>query len=192
MSAMSAMPEGPSSIVPPEGDGSHDLMEAVYTELHRLATMLLRGEVKAHSLPATALVHEAYIKLMQSPSRYCESREHFVAIAARAMRQILVDHARGRRAARRGGTLRRVTLERVLDLAETEDLDLVALDDSLRQLERMDPVLSSIVELRFFGGLSMQETARHLSMPEARVKRHWQLAKGWLYQEISGGRPGQP
>jgi RNA polymerase sigma factor (TIGR02999 family) len=108
------------------------------------------------------------------------------------MRQILVDHVRGRRAARRGGALRRVTLERVLDLAETEELDLVALDDSLRQLERIDPVLGRIVELRFFGGLSMQETARYLAMAPTTVKRHWQLAKGWLYQEISGGRPRQP
>ena len=166
-------------------------MEAVYTELHRLAAGLLRREDKAHSLPATVLVHEAYLKLMQSPSRYCTSKEHFVAIAARAMRQILVDHARGRGTARRGGAMRRVTLERVLDLAETEEIDLVALDDSLRQLERIDPVLSRIVELRFFGGLSTQETARYLSMSETTLKRLWQLAKGWLYQEISDGRPRQ-
>jgi len=169
-----------------------ELSQTVYTELHRLATKILRGERKSHSLPATALVHEAYLKLLQSPTLRCENKAHFVSVAARAMRQILVDHVRSRRAVRHGGTRRRITLERVLDVADTNQLDLVALDDSLKQLERMDPMMSRIVELRFFGGMSVEETATFLALSAPTVKRHWQLAKVWLYQEISGGRAPQP
>jgi RNA polymerase sigma factor (TIGR02999 family) len=138
------------------------------------------------------LVNEAYLKLVQSPSLQCESKAHFVSVAARAMRQIVVDHARSRGTARRGGHRRRVTLERVLNLADTHEIDVVALDDSLRHLESIDPLLSRIVELRFFGGLSVENTASLLALSTPTVKRHWQLAKGWLYQEISGGRSPKP
>lgn len=162
------------------------LVPLVYSELHRLAHRYLREERPGHTLQTTALVHEAYLRLQEKgPTRF-ENRAHFFAISAQLMRQILVDHARGRRAGKRGGGHENVTLDDACGLMKGRAVDLIALDDALNGLAQMDPHQSRIVELRFFGGLSIEETAEVLGVSAATVKRHWTTARLWLYQEMSG------
>ena len=161
------------------------LLPLVYDELKRLARNYLRNERPGHTLQSTALVHEAYLRLVKSPLRL-QNRTHFFAVAARLMREILVDHARSRRAAKRDYRCK-ITLDRAVALPQKRDVDLLALDDALDELSRLDPRQGRIVELRFFGGLSIGETSEILGISPATVKREWTTARAWLHREMSGG-----
>ncbi|MBI3652461.1 MAG: sigma-70 family RNA polymerase sigma factor [Acidobacteria bacterium] len=161
------------------------LMPLVYQELHRLADYYLRRERQGHTLQATALINEAYLKIIDQRSVNWQNRAHFFGVAAQMMRRILVDHARSHLYAKRGGGAQKLTLDEALALPQQErDVDLVALDDALKTLEAMDAQQSRIIELRFFGGLTIEETAEVLSLSPATVKREWHWAKAWLYNEI--------
>lgn len=156
----------------------------VYTELRRLARSRLRKERTNHTLQSTALVHEAYLRLLKSDPIRFENRDHFFAIAALLMRRVLVDYARHRNAAKRdGGYI--LTLNDANVGPKAEDVDIVALDDALRELATLDPKQSRIVELRYFGGLSIEETARALDTSPATVKREWASARIWLHRALS-------
>jgi RNA polymerase sigma factor (TIGR02999 family) len=159
------------------------LMPLVYNELRRVAHYYLAGERSDHTLQSTALVHEAYMRLV-GQNIQLHDRAHFFAVASHLMRQILVDYARGHQAAKRDGG-HKLALDEAVDFSITREVDLVALDDALLELSRMDPRQSRIVELRFFGGLSLAETAQVLSVSTATVERDWALARAWLYREIS-------
>ena len=167
--------------------GSRDpdeLAGLLYNELRRLARAYMRGERSAQTLQATALVHEAYLRLAQSDPVWTD-RRHFVAIAARSMRQILVERARARGAQKRWGGMNRVTLSETLVGAAHEDAMLPALDEALSRLERIDPEQARLVELRYFVGLSNEETAEALGLSVATVKRRWALARAWLFRELA-------
>jgi RNA polymerase sigma factor (TIGR02999 family) len=159
------------------------LVPLVYDELRRQARQYFRKERADHTLQGTALVHEAYLRLCQQPPRQFANREHFFAIAAQLMRQILVEHARRHRAAKRGGG-HKLALDEAVAPANTEDMDLVALDDALQELARLDARQSHIVELRFFAGLSIAEIARVLHISPATVKRDWATARAWLHRAM--------
>ena len=158
-------------------------MPLVYEELRRLAGAQLRSERSGHTLQATALVNEAYLKLVDQKRTRWRNRAHFFAIAARLMRRILVDHARRARALKRSAG-RRVTLDEALALAPEPDVDLVALDDAMEALGGLDPNLTRLVELRFFGGLTIEETAEVLDVSPATVKREWASARAWLFRRL--------
>ncbi len=160
------------------------LMPLVYSELRRVAHRSLQGERPNHTLRSTELVHEAYLRLVdQKPSEF-ESRSHFLAVLALLMREILVDYARKRRAAKRGYGCK-ITLDPGLAVSEEQDLDVLALDDALKELEHFDPPQARVVELRFFGGLSIDEVAGVLKISPATVKREWATARAWLYRELN-------
>jgi RNA polymerase sigma factor (TIGR02999 family) len=161
------------------------LLPLIYDELRRLAQHHLRGERSEHTLQSTALVHEAYLRMVKPGSVHFENRAHFFAIASQLMRQILVDYARNRGAAKRDGG-NRVHLGEAAELGQPKGVDLVALDDALRILSQMSPRQSRIVELRFFGGLSIEETSAFLGISPATVERDWAIARAWLHREISG------
>jgi RNA polymerase sigma factor (TIGR02999 family) len=161
------------------------LVPLVYDELRRVAHRYLRHEHPGHTLQSTALVHEAYLRLLRQGTREFENRAHFLAISAQLMRQILVEHARRRNAAKRDAG-HMLTLDDNMGLLRTKSVDLVALDDALNGLARLDARQSRIVELRFFGGLSTEETAAVLGISPKTVKREWATAKVWLHHEISG------
>jgi RNA polymerase sigma factor (TIGR02999 family) len=160
------------------------LLPLVYAELRRIAARHLRRERAGHSLQPTGLVHEADLRLVAAPGPDLQDRAHFFGVSARLMRQILVDHARARGAAKRGGAARRVTLTDHVEPAVERDLDLLALDEALRRLEEMDPVQGRVVELRYFTGLSIEETAEVLGKSPATVNREWRLARAWLRREL--------
>jgi RNA polymerase sigma factor (TIGR02999 family) len=160
------------------------LLPLVYSELRRLAQHHLRGERSDHTLQSTALVHEAYLRTVKPGSLRIESRGHFFALASQLMREILVDHARRRGAGKRdGGT--RMTLDEAAELSTSKTVDLLALDDALTQLSEMSPRQSRIVELRFFGGLSIAETSEFLEVSPATVEREWAVARAWLFRAIN-------
>jgi RNA polymerase sigma factor (TIGR02999 family) len=161
------------------------LLPVVYNELRRVAHRHLRNERPGHTLQTTALVHEAYICLMKQAPMDFENRAHFLAVCAQLMRQILVQYARRRNAAKRNGGLKLALEDDVTALVGKRNLDLVALDDALRGLANLDSQQSRIVELRFFAGLSIEETSQVLRISPATVKRHWTTAKVWLHSEIS-------
>lgn len=161
------------------------LMPLVYEELRRLAASYMRRERPGQTLQATALVHDAYIRLMQDSKLSWQNRSHFFGIAARSMRQILVERARARRAVKRGGSRIRVTLDAGLLATEAPAIDLEALDEALTRLEALDPELARVVEVRFFGGLSIDEAAEALDVSPATVKRRWTVAKAWLARELA-------
>lgn len=167
-----------------------ELIPLVYDELHRLAHYYLRAERAGHTLQSTALVHEAYLRLVGQNPPQTENRAHFVAIAARLMRQVLVDYARSRRAAKRGPE-QLVELEETMELSPQKPLDVVALDDALTELSRRDAQQVKIVELRFFGGLTIEEAAEVLEVSPATVKRDWTMAKAWLTREVRRGTSGK-
>jgi RNA polymerase sigma factor (TIGR02999 family) len=165
------------------------LMPLVYDELRRLAASYLRRERPGQTLQATALVHEAYVRLISEKAHNWRNRTHFLAIAALSMRQILVQRARSRRAAKRGGDPARVTLdEQVLPAAGhgVDEIDLVALDAALDRLASLNERQAKIVELRYFGGLGVEEAAEALGISPATVKRDWTLARAWLKRELTG------
>ncbi len=160
------------------------LLPLVYRELRRLAHYHLRRERPGHTLQTTALVHEAYLALIKQEPVNFENRAHFFGICANLMRQILVQYARHRNAAKRDGGYK-LTLDDAGALPQTRGIDLIALDDALNGLAKLDPQQSRIVELRFFGGLSIEETSQALGMSPATVKRHWTTARLWLRNEIN-------
>ena len=167
------------------------LMPAVYEELRRLASSFLRRERDAQSMQPTALVHEVYLRMLRDKPMLFQNRAHFCAIAATAMRRILVERARARHALKRGGPAPRVTLDESLagDPASAGNsggagVDVLALNQALERLEQLDPARARIVELRYFGGLSVEETAAELGMSPATVKRHWTVARAWLAREL--------
>ncbi len=162
------------------------LMPLVYDELRRVARHYLRQERSDHTLQATALVHEAYLRLVDGPSVNWEGRAHFYGIAARLMRQVLVDHARARNAAKRPGQAGKVRLDEARDLSSPAAPDLVALDDALQHLTQSHPRKGEVVELKFFGGLAAMEIAEVLQVSEKTVRRDWQFAKLWLCRELAG------
>jgi RNA polymerase sigma factor (TIGR02999 family) len=161
------------------------LLPIVYSELHRLAEAYLRRERPGHTLQPTALVNEAYLRLVGQRQVEWQSRAHFFGIAAKMMRRILVDHARAQNAGKRGGGLRRVTLDSSFDAEERREVDLLALDEALEALSKLDPRQGRIVELRFFVGLTLEETAEVIGVAPITVRREWNLAKAWLYREMS-------
>ena len=163
------------------------LMPLVYDELRKLAGGYLQGERTDHTLQATALVHEAYIRLVDWQNVTWQNRAHFFALAAQVMRRILVDHARERHAQKRGGGSTKLSLDEAVSLPQQREVDLLALDDALQALAAFDETQSKIVELRFFGGLTIDETAEALRVSPATVKREWTLAKAWLHKTIVRG-----
>lgn len=161
-----------------------DVVRAVYQELHRMAGRYLRLERPDHSLQPTALVHEAYLRLIDQTQVSWQSRAHFFGVAAQMMRRILVDHARTRQRDKRGGSAIRIPLDEAFLMTPEKSADLVALDESLGRLAEIDNRKSRVVEMRYFGGLSVDETAEALDVSRQTVLRDWKLAKAWLYQEI--------
>jgi RNA polymerase sigma factor (TIGR02999 family) len=168
------------------------LVPLVHAELHRIAMSVMRGERPGHSLQATALVNEAYLRLIDVRRVAWQDRNHFLSMAARLMRRVLVDHARSRRSRKRGAGAARVTLTGALDFAREPGRDLVALDDALTALAAVDERKSRVIELRFFGGLSVEETAAVLDVSVDTVMRDAKLAKAWLQRELRAGPVGRP
>jgi RNA polymerase sigma factor (TIGR02999 family) len=164
------------------------LIPLVHQELHRIARRCMAGERSGHSLQATALVNEAYVHLVDGKAVEWHDRAHFLAVSARVMRHILVDHARARRAQKRGGVAARVTFDEALVVTDEPRQDFAALDDALEALARFDERKSRVVEMRFFGGLSVEETAEVLRVSPATVMGDWRLAKAWLKREMRGDR----
>jgi RNA polymerase sigma factor (TIGR02999 family) len=168
-----------------EGGAEERIWPLVYDELQRMASRQLRRERSNHTLQPSALVHEAYLKLVDQRQARFEDRKHFFAIAAKIMRRILVDHERSRRYAKRGGGQPKVPLDHVAGEIQLPAPELVAVDEALVSLERLEPMKAKIVELRFFVGLSYREAAEVLGCSEKTVQRHWRLARTWLYRELS-------
>jgi RNA polymerase sigma-70 factor (ECF subfamily) len=162
------------------------LTAIVYDELRRLARLYMRQERPGHSLQTTALVNEAYIRLVDYKRMQWQNRAHFFAVSAQLMRRILVDHAR-RHNQKRGGDAQQVSLEEAAQVTGDRTTDLVALDDAMNALARVDPRKMQVVEMRFFGGLSVEETAEVLNVSPVTVMRDWSTAKAWLYRELTGG-----
>jgi RNA polymerase sigma factor (TIGR02999 family) len=162
------------------------LFPLVHRELHQIARRYMARERPDHSLQATALVNEAYLRLVDAKDVTWHDRSHFLAVSARAMRRILVDHARARGYRKRGGDATKVTFDEALVVTSAPRHDFAALDDALEALARFDERKSRVIELRFFGGLSVEETASVLSVSPATVMRDWRLAKAWLLREMRG------
>ncbi len=162
------------------------LTPIVYDELSRLAHRYMRRERLGHSLQSTALVHEAYIRLVDYQRMDWQGRAHFFSVAAQAMRRILVEHAR-RKNQKRGGGLQRISLDEAAEVGGGRQRDLVALDEAMNALARVDARKSKVVEMRFFGGLSIEKTAEVLDVSPITVKREWRAARAWLYHELAGG-----
>jgi RNA polymerase sigma factor (TIGR02999 family) len=176
------------------GNGDRDALEAilplVYEELRQLARYQLQQQRPNHTLQSTALVHEVYLRLADKKSLRIENRAHFLGIAAQLMRWILVDYERSRRAAKRGSGVTRLTLDPSMAVRSSRhgtDVDLLALDEALGRLARLDAQQSQIIELRYFGGLSIEDTAEFLGVSSATVKRSWTSARAWLLREMSRG-----
>jgi RNA polymerase sigma factor (TIGR02999 family) len=170
-------------------DALDRLLPIVHDELHRIATLYMRRERADHTLQPTALVNEAYLRLVDQRDVEWRDRAHFLGVAAQLMRMILVDHARARRAAKRAGGAERVPLEETILVEAERDVDLVALDEALERLAAIDPRLSRVVELRYFGGLTTRETAEVLGVSTATIEREWAAARGWLRRELTRGGP---
>ena len=172
------------------GDGDaaalETLIPVVYDELRRIARRHMHGEPAGHTLQTTALVNEAYLRLIGQKDVRWHDRVHFFAIAAQQMRRILVSMARARHAAKRGGTARPVSLDESMVVSDEKTAELVALDDALTELSALDPRRGRVVELRYFGGLSVEETAAVLSVSPETVMRDWKRARAWLYAELNG------
>ena len=173
------------------GDGDRAALDRltpiVYDELRRLASYYMRGERPGHSLQATALVNEAYMRLVDYKGMQWQNRAHFFAVSAQLMRRILVEHAR-RHNLKRGGGVQHVSLDETAIVGGDRATDLVALDDALGALAQFDARKVQVVEMRFFGGLSVEETAEVLKVSSVTVMRDWSTAKAWLYRELSGGK----
>ncbi len=171
------------------GNGSalETLTPIVYDELHRLARHYMRGERPHHSLQTTELVNEAYMRLVDYKRMHWQDRAHFFAVSAQSMRRILVEHAR-RHNLKRGGGIEHVSLEAVASVDASRNPDLVALDEALNALAQLDPRKAHVVEMRFFGGLTVDEIAEVLKVAPVTVMRDWSTARAWLYRELAGGK----
>ena len=187
---MQEPPENITELLASYGRGNKEsldqLMPIVYDELRRQAARYLRREQAGHTLQTTALIHEAYVRLVDQRNMQWQNRAHFFGIAAQMMRRILVDHARSKKRVKRGGSEIRVSLDDVNVAARGQDLDVVALDEALDRLAQIDEQQSRVVELRFFSGLSVEETAEVMGISKSTVKRDWSMAKAWLHRELSG------
>ena len=170
-----------------DGQAREQMLPLIYDELRRLAASYLRRERPDHTLQPTALVHEAYIRLIDQRQVDWSNRAQFIGLAAVMMRRILVNHARDRIAAKRGGSAERVPLTIVAELIGAPEVDLLSLDEALDRLAALDGRKSQIVELKFFGGLTMDEIAATLGVSRATVERDWTFARAWLYRAIAGG-----
>ena len=170
---------------PGDRHAGEQLFADVYAELRALAARYLRRERKNHTLQPTALVHEVYLKLVGQTRVDWQGRAHFLAIAAHAMRQILVDHARRHRAAKRGGNRHRIALDDNLVIKSNRNVDLLALEDALTKLTKLDPRQAQMIELRFFGGLSIVEVAKVMGISKRSVEREWTMVRAWLRRELS-------
>lgn len=190
LSGMQEPPENITELLASYGRGNKEsldqLMPIVYDELRRQAARYLRREQAGHTLQTTALIHEAYVRLVDQRNMQWQNRAHFFGIAAQMMRRILVDHARSKKRVKRGGSEIRVSLDDANVAAKGQDLDVVALDQALERLAQIDEQQSKVVELRFFSGLSVEETAEVMSISKSTVKRDWSMAKAWLHRELSG------
>ena len=164
-----------------------ELVPLVYEELHRMAKRHLGRERPDHTLQTTALVNEVYLRLIDQKNVRWQNRAHFFAIAARLMRRILIDHARAHHYAKRGGAAIKVTLGKAIDVSKQRTAELVSLDDAMTALATVDPRKSQVVELRFFGGMSVEETAEVLGVSPVTVMRDWSTAKAWLHREMAKG-----
>jgi RNA polymerase sigma-70 factor, ECF subfamily len=165
-----------------------DWTSILYSELRRLASYYLQRERGNHTLQATALVHEAYLRLMEQRQIQWANRNQFFAIAAQQMRRVLLDYSRSHEAAKRGANVTKVYVEETSLISKTRPADIVALDEALTRLTTLDPLQARLVELRFFGGLSIEETAEVLEISPATVKRNWNVAKAWLARELRRGQ----
>jgi RNA polymerase sigma factor (TIGR02999 family) len=168
-----------------------EMLPLIYDELRRLAHNFLYRERPGHTLQTTALVHEAYVKLIDQRDARWQNRAHFFAIAAQAMRRILIDSARKHAADKRGGAGEKVSLAEVAGLSVEPDINLLALDEALNALAEIDPAQSRIIELRYFGGLTIEETAEVMHLSPATIKREWAMARAWLHQSLSGSEGNQ-
>jgi len=177
-----------------EGDGRalDQLMPHVYQELRRIARHYMATERRDHTLQSTALINEAYLRLIEYKEVEWNDRTHFFAVASQAMRRVLVDHARARLRSKRGGGAPKASLEQVAVAVDTPRLDLIALDRALTALAEIDPRKSRVVELRYFGGLTVEETAEVLEVAPLTVMRDWRAAKAWLLRTLTEGTPGAP
>lgn len=163
-----------------------ELLPLIYDELKRLAASYLRRERSDHTLQPTALVNEAYLKMIDITQVSWQNKAHFIGVAANQMRRILVDHARKHNAEKRGGEFHILTLNEEIDkAADQQSTELIELDEALNELARMDPTKAKIVELRYFGGLTMDEVAEVMGVSTITVKRHWKMAKAWLYGRLT-------
>jgi RNA polymerase sigma-70 factor (ECF subfamily) len=182
-------PEGVTQLLEKWSQGDQqaleELLPLVYDELHRLAGAYLRRERRDHTLQTTALVNEAYLRLIDQRNPRWQNRAQFFGVAAQLMRRILVDHARAHRAAKRGGPQEDLSLGQARHFGKMPDLDLLALHDALEQLAEIDPDQGRIVELRFFGGLTIEETAEVMHISHATVEREWKVARAWLRREMN-------
>src|SRR5215472_13794472 len=169
-----------------EGHAAEQLLPLVYAELRRLAAHKMASENPGQTLQPTALVHEAWLKLVGQQNRQWQNRNHFFAAAAEAMRRILIDNARRKLRVRNGGGQLRVELDDCAEAATSDDDQVLAVDEALEKLARLDPQRAEVVKLRYFVGLSFQETAEVLGISEPTVKRYWSFARAWLYEEIRG------
>ena len=183
------VPERVTQLLADWGAGDHDalqrLMPIVYDELRRLAKGYLQHQPPGSTLQSTALVHEAYLRLADKKKVQWQDRGHFFAVSARIMRCVLVDHARSRGSAKRGGGAYTIALDEAVLSVEKQDVNLIALDEALSRLDAHDPRLGQVVELRFFGGLSIEETGEVLKIAPATVKRDWVVARTWIYREMT-------
>ena len=175
-----------SELAKGDPEAASRLVPLVYGELRRIALRHMRRESADHTLQATALVHEAYLKLVEQRSVEWQSRAHFFAVASQAMRRILIDHARGNLRDKRGGGQRAIPLDEALVFSPEQSADLLELDVALHRLADLDPRQARIVELRFFAGLSVEEAAAVLGVSPKTVKRDWSMAKAWLHGELKG------
>ena len=167
-----------------DGDAANKLVPLLYRELRRMAASQLRRERPNHTLQPTALVNEAYLRLVDQKNAQWQNRNHFFGVASQLMRRILVDYARAQQAAKRGAGAGKVSLDEAMIVSEESAGDVLALDETMKRLADQDPQLERIVELRVFGGLSVEEAAAALSISPATVKRHWSMAKAWLTREM--------
>ncbi|MBX9790965.1 MAG: sigma-70 family RNA polymerase sigma factor [Pirellulales bacterium] len=175
-----------AAIAAGDARAADELLPLVYDEFHRLAESYLRRESPGHTLQPTALVNEAYLKLVDQTRADWQGRTHFFALGAQAMRRILVDHARRKQREKRGGGMHRIALNEELSVSPRRDEDLVELDEALNKLAKIDPRQARIVELRFFGGLTVAEVAEALGVSKRTVENEWTMVRAWLRRELSG------
>ena len=191
---MTTSPQGITQPLLDWGNGNGQALEKltplVYDELRRLASRYLRRERQDHTLQSTALVHEAWLRMVDQRQIHWQNRAQFFGLAAEMIRRILIDHARNRQAAKRGDGAIKLSLDEAMATPASRDFDLLALDDALADLARLDPQQSRLVELRFFAGLSVEESAAVLGVSPATVKREWATAKAWLYRALTARAPG--